>query len=336
VLQVPIIAWDAKAGTVVYEDEGRRTEVPVTGGHCKLQWKADWAMRWFALGVDYEMSGKDLIPSVDLSTKIVRVLGGTPPETFTYELFLDEQGQKISKSKGNGLSVDEWLAYGPEESLALFMFQKPHAAKRLYFDVIPKAVDDYIAFIEQYRRLGDGNESAADNPVWFIQGGKPPVEDFPVSFALLLNLVSASGASDRDVLWGFIRSYAPGAGPDTHKGLDRLVSYALKYYEDFVRPKKRYRAATEKEREALSALADALENMSEERNPERVQNVVYEIGKTHAFEPLRDWFKAIYEVALGQTQGPRFGSFAALFGCSETAVLIRTALSGAFMANARG
>jgi len=334
VLQVPVVAWDADAGTIVYEEEGTRTEVPVTGGRCKLQWKADWAMRWFALGVDYEMSGKDLIPSVELSTKIVRVLGAAPPETFTYELFLDEAGQKISKSKGNGLSVDEWLAYGPEESLALFMFQKPRAAKRLYFDVIPKAADEYIAHVEQSRRESNNAAAAVENPVWFIQRGRPPTEEYPVSFALLLNLVSASGASDRDVLWGFIRSYAPGVGPKTHPGLDRLVTYALKYYEDFVKPKKRYRPATGKEREALSALADALENMAGERDPEKVQNLVYEIGKTHAFEPLRDWFKAIYEVALGQTQGPRFGSFAALFGCPETAVLIRTALAGAFAADA--
>jgi len=335
VLQVPIIAWDAKAGTIVYDDEGKRTETSVTGGHCKLQWKADWAMRWLALGVDYEMSGKDLIPSVELSTKIVRILGGEPPETFTYELFLDEGGQKISKSKGNGLSVDEWLAYGPEESLALFMFQKPRAAKRLYFDAIPKAVDDYIGFLAQYHR--DGNDTAAtlENPVWFIHRGDPPAEDYPASFALLLNLVSASGAHERDILWGFIRAYAPNAAPHTHPGLDRLVTYALKYYEDFVRPRKHYRAATEKEREALSALADALENMAEERDSETVQNVVYEIGKSHGFEPLRDWFKAIYEVALGQTQGPRLGSFAVLFGCAQTAVLIRTALSGAFLAGAK-
>jgi lysyl-tRNA synthetase class 1 len=331
VLQVPVVAWDAKAGTIVYEEDGTRHEVPVTGGHCKLQWKADWAMRWLALGVDYEMSGKDLIPSVELSTKIVRVLGGEPPETLTYELFLDEHGQKISKSKGNGLSVDEWLAYGPEESLALFMFQKPRAAKRLYFDAIPRAVDDYLAFLAQYHRSANEPAAALENPVWFVYAGEPPNEDYPVSFGLLLNLVSASGTHDRDVLWGFIRAYAPGAGPATHPGLDRLVTYALRYYEDFVRPHKHYRGATATEREALSALAEALENMAEERNPETVQSVVYEIGKTHGFEPLRDWFKAIYEVALGQEQGPRFGSFAALFGCAQTAVLIRTALADAFL-----
>jgi lysyl-tRNA synthetase, class I len=335
VLQVPVIAWDAAAGTIVYDDEGSHTEIPVTGGNCKLQWKADWAMRWFALGVDYEMSGKDLIPSVELSTRIVRVLGGEPPETLTYELFLDEGGQKISKSKGNGLSVDEWLAYGPEESLAFFMFQKPRAAKRLFFDAIPKSVDDYLAFLAQSHRDNNNPAAALENAVWFIHNGAPPAEDYPASFALLLNLVSASGTHDRNVLWGFIRAYAPSATPATHPALDRLVGYALKYYEDFVKPQKRYRAATAKEREALAALADALENMSEQRDPETVQNVIYEIGKTHGFEPLRDWFKAIYEVALGQTQGPRFGSFAALFGCAETAVLIRTALAGAFLAGVK-
>jgi len=336
VLQVPVVEWNTERGTIVYEEDGKRSEALVTGGNCKLQWKADWAMRWFALGVDYEMSGKDLIPSVELSTKIVRLLGGMPPETFIFELFLDEAGQKISKSKGNGLSVDEWLTYGTEESLALFMFQKPRAAKKLYFDAIPKAVDDYIAYAEQYRRADNGAAEQLENPAWFVHAGSPPTEDYPISFALLLNLVSASGAQSRDVLWGFIRAYAPDAKPETHPGLDRLVGYALKYYEDFVHPQKRYRAATDKEREALSALADALENMSGERNAETVQNMVYEIGKTHRFEPLRDWFKAIYEVALGQTQGPRFGSFAALFGCDKTAVLIRTALSGAFAAPARG
>jgi len=309
VLQVPVVAWNAEAGTIVYEDEGRRTEVPVTGGACKLQWKADWAMRWFALGVDYEMSGKDLIPSVELSTKIVRVLGGEPPETFTYELFLDEQGQKISKSKGNGLSVDEWLTYGPEESLALFMFQKPHAAKRLYFDAIPKAVDDYLAFVAQYHRDGSNSGAALENPVWFVHAGEPRNEDYPVSFALLLNLVSASGAHERDVLWGFIRAYAPGAGSDTHPGLDRLVTYALKYYEDFVQPQKRYRVATEKEREALSALADALENMAEERNGEAVQNVVYEIGKSHGFDPLRDWFQGDLRSGVGPDARPALWFF---------------------------
>jgi lysyl-tRNA synthetase class 1 len=329
VLQVPIVAWDAKAGTVTYEEDGRRVKVPVTGGHVKLQWKADWAMRWYALGVDYEMSGKDLISSVELATEIVRALGGEPPETLTFELFLDDEGKRISKSKGNGLSLEEWLTYGPEESLALFMFQKPKSAKRLFFDVIPKAVDEYLGHLAEYAKTTD-DAARIENPVWHIHNKKPPAE-LPVTFGLLLHLVSASAASNREVLWGFIRAYAPGASPEAHPALDGLVGYALKYYEDFVRPKKQYRAPTDKERMALVALADALEEIDDERDGEKVQFVVYEIGKAHKFEPLRDWFKAIYEVALGQAQGPRFGSFAALFGCERTAVLIRRALDGAFL-----
>jgi lysyl-tRNA synthetase class 1 len=327
VLQVPVVEWNKSLGTIVYEEHGKRTEVSVTGGHCKLQWKADWAMRWFALGIDYEMSGKDLISSVELSTKITRALGGDPPDGFNYELFLDENGERISKSRGNGLTIEEWLTYGPEESIALFMYQKPRAAKRLYFDVIPKAVDDYIDYLGKYRATNDAGVQL-ENPVWYIHDGHPPAEAYPVSFALLLNLVSASNAHDRDVLWGFIRAYAPHASSENNPGLDRLVGFALRYYEDFVKPQKRYRAPDEKERAALGDLADALDKMSSERNGEAVQNAVYEIGKRHNFEPLRDWFKALYEVLFGQSQGPRFGSFAALFGCRETAGLIRQALAG--------
>ncbi len=230
-LQVPVLEWNKQAGTIVFEDEGKKTELPVTGGHVKCQWKVDWAMRWYALGIDYEMSGKDLISSVELSTKITRALGREPPETLNYELFLDEQGQRISKSKGNGLSVDEWLSYGPDESIALYMFQKPKTAKRLYFDVIPKAVDEYIALLDQYRQTNDP-AARLENPVFHIHNGNPPNETYPVSFALLLTLVSASNAHDRDLLWGFIRAYAPKADPKDNPGLDRLVGYALRYYED--------------------------------------------------------------------------------------------------------
>jgi lysyl-tRNA synthetase class 1 len=325
VLQVPILEWNKQAGTIVFEDEGRKTELPVTGGHVKCQWKVDWAMRWYALGIDYEMSGKDLISSVELSTKITRALGREPPETLNYELFLDEQGQRISKSKGNGLSVDEWLSYGPDESIALYMFQKPKTAKRLYFDVIPKAVDEYIAFLDKYRE--EDEAARLENPVFHIHNGNPPHETYPVSFALLLTLVSASNAHDRDLLWGFIRAYAPKADPRDNPGLDRLVGHALRYYEDFVKPTKQYRAPTDKERAALEDLAGVLEKFGDERDAEKVQFEVYEVGKRHQFEPLRDWFKAIYEVLFGQTQGPRFGSFAVLFGCAQTAKMIRERLS---------
>ncbi len=331
VLQVPVLEWNTERGTIVYEEDGKKEECLVTGGRVKLQWKADWAMRWLALGVDYEMAGKDLISSVELSSKIVRAIGGTPPEGFNYELFLDEQGQKISKSKGNGLSVDEWLTYGTEESLALFMFQKPRVAKKMYFDIIPRAVDDYIAFLELYRTKETAPEQRLENPVWHIHGGKPPEEAYPVSFALLLNLVSASNAHNREVLWGFIRSYAPDASPEANPGLDKLVGYAIKYYDDFVKPTKKYRAPSDKERAALAELAEKLRGFATERDAEKVQFEIYEIGKRHQFEPLRDWFKAIYEVLFGQSQGPRFGSFAVLFGCSETAALIDRALKGEFV-----
>jgi lysyl-tRNA synthetase class 1 len=334
VLQVPILEWHPERGTIVYDEDGKKTEVPVTGGHCKLQWKADWAMRWEALGIDYEMAGKDLISSVELASKIQRSLGGLPPDGFNYELFLDENGERISKSRGNGLTIDEWLTYGPEESIALFMYQKPRAAKRLYFDVIPKAVDDYIDLLKQYRSNEMGEAQRLESPIWHLHHGHPPAETYPVSFALLLNLVSASNASDREVLWGFIRAYAPDANAKDNPGLDRLVGYALKYYDDFVKPAKSYRPATDKERAALEDLAVTLDGMAGERNAETVQNAVYAVGKKHDFEPLRDWFKALYEVLFGQTQGPRFGSFAALFGCAETASLIRRALAGEFTDNA--
>ena len=330
VLQVPLKSWNKQAGTILFEDDGVTTELPVTGGHVKCQWKADWAMRWLALGVDYEMSGKDLISSVELSSKIVKAMGGTPPDGFNYELFLDEDSQKISKSKGNGLSVDEWLTYGTQESLALFMFQKPRTAKRLYFDAIPKAVDDYIALLDAYHANETSAEQRLENPVWHIHAGNPPQERYPVSFALLLNLVSASNAHNRDVLWGFIRAYAPEASPAANPGLEKLVAYAIRYYEDFVKPAKKYRAPDAREHAALADLADRLEKLGGEREGAVVQNVVYEVGKTHGFEPLRAWFGALYEILFGQTQGPRFGSFAALFGCAETAALIRRALAGEF------
>ncbi len=331
VLQVPVIARSVEKGTVTYrDDDGSTVEVPVTGGHCKLQWKVDWAMRWMALGVDYEMSGKDLISSVEQSTKICRALGVAPPETLSYELFLDENGQRISKTKGNGIAVEQWLTYSAPESLALFMYQKPRTAKRLYFDIIPKEVDDYATFLQKYQTQNEADR--LENPVWHIHGGRPPQEGWPVSFALLLNLVSASNAATADILWGFIRAYAPQANPKDNPSLDRLVGYAIRYYEDFVRPKKKYRAPTEKERAAMDELARAFENLGNVTDGEAIQNIVYEVGKKHAFEPLRDWFKALYEVLFGQEQGPRFGSFAALYGVTATAKLIRDGLSGRFLA----
>ncbi len=331
VLLAKVVDRDVTRGTITYvEEDGSLETVPVTGGHCKLQWKPDMGMRWAALGVDYEMYGKDHLTSATLYDAICRIAGGSPPEQYMFELFLDEKGQKISKSRGNGITIEEWLSYGPPESLALFMFQKPRAAKRLYFDVIPKAVDDYIAYLDSYHSNGTTEEQRLENPVWHIHAGKVPDERYPVSFALLLNLVSASNAHNRDVLWGFIRAYAPGASPEANPGLEKLVGFALRYYEDFVKPSKVYRAPDARERAALEDLAARLEALGEERDGAAVQNVVYEVGKAHGFDPLRAWFAALYEVLLGQTQGPRFGSFAALFGCAKTAAMIRSALNGDF------
>jgi len=328
VLQVPMIARDVEAGTVTYVDPETEEEVtvPVTGGAVKCQWKADWALRWYALGIDYEMSGKDLIDSVRLSSKIVRAMGATPPESLSYELFLDETGQKISKSKGNGLSMEDWLTYASPESLALFMFQKPKTAKKLYFDVIPKAVDEYYAFSKAV-----GKQSAAeilDNPATHIHGDMPPAHELPISFALLLNLVSAANAEESEVLWGFISRYAEGASAETHPELDRLVGYAIRYFSDFVKPTKKFRVADENEKAAMAELASRLDEVEDPTDASAMQSLVFEIGKKYEFEPLRNWFKALYQVLLGQDQGPRFGSFIALYGVEETKALIAKALEG--------
>ena len=335
VLQVPIIARDADAGTVAYRDRaGRAVEVPVTGGHCKLQWKADWAMRWAALDVDYEMSGKDLIDSVRLSGRVAGLLGARPPEGFTYELFLDEAGEKISKSRGNGLSVEEWLAYAPAESLALFMYNAPRKAKRLYFDVIPRQVDDYLGWLEKYP--GQDGAARLDNPAWHIHAGNPPAPAGAIGFGLLLNLASACNAEDKAVLWGFIGRHDARAAPGTAPILDRLAGHALAYYRDKVKPAKSYRKASPLESAALADLARALRALPADADAETIQTEIYEVGKRHPFAALRDWFRALYEILLGQSQGPRFGSFVALYGLAESIALIERAAAGEDLAGRAG
>ncbi len=327
VLQVPILERNVDAGTIVFEDEsGRKVELPVTGGNCKLQWKPDWGMRWYALGVDYEMSGKDLIDSVKLAGRICDAMGGRKPDGFNYELFLDEKGQKISKSKGNGLSVDEWLTYAPPESLALFMYHKPRAAKKLFFDVIPKTVDEYLTFLEKFP--DETPERQIENPIWHIHNGEDPGTTCPLSFGLLLNLASVANTEDRTVIWGFIERYFPGTTPENTPLLDRLVSYALVYYRDFVLPHKAYRAVNDIDRAAFTDLVSVLEALPADASAEEIQTQVYEVGKRHPFESLRHWFKALYEVLLGQEQGPRMGSFIALYGRENFLSLVKRALAG--------
>ena len=327
VLQVPVLEQNVDAGTIVYEDvDGSKVEIPVTGGHCKLQWKPDWAMRWAALGVDYEMSGKDLIDSVKLSGKICRVLGAPQPVSLSYELFLDENGEKISKSRGNGLAVEEWLRYAPQESLSLFMYQKPKTAKRLYFDVIPKAVDEYLSHLEKFR--DQETDKQLENPVWHIHRADPPHEEAHLSFNILLNLASVCHSEDKAVLWHFISRYRPGVSADNAPILDKLVEYAISYYQDFIQPNKQYRPATVDEATALEDLSDQLKRLSPNATAEDIQTVVYEIGKRDAFPELKAWFRALYEILLGQSQGPRMGSFIALYGLQESIDLIDRALAG--------
>ena len=321
VLQVPILETDPAAGTITFDDEdGERTTVPVTGGRVKCQWKVDWAMRWQALGVDYEMSGKDLLESVKLSSAVQRILGGRPPEVLTYELFLDEKGEKISKSRGNGLTIEEWLTYASQESLSWYMYQSPRRAKRLFFDVIPRAVDDYYAALERYP--DEEPEKQLQNPVHHIHDGRPPRPEMPVSFALVLNLVSAAHATDKQALWKFVRRYRPGADAESHPELDAMLDFALAYYSDFVAPHQSYRAPTEREARAFADLAERLRGLAPGTGAEDIQTEVYEAGKAHGFENLRDWFRALYECLLGHSQGPRMGGFIELYGIEETIALI--------------
>jgi lysyl-tRNA synthetase class 1 len=339
VLQVPIIARDVARASITWDDPdtGERMTTPVTGGRCKLQWKPDWAMRWCALGIDYEMAGKDLIDSVKLSGDICRALGGTPPEGFNYELFLDETGQKISKSKGNGLTIEEWLRYASPESLSLFMYREPKAAKRLYFDVIPRHVDEYQQFLDAYARQDDKQRLA--NPVWHIHTGRPPKQEVPISFSMLLNLVSASNADNAETLWGFIGRYWPGVTPTSHPRLNHMVVYAIHYFRDFVLPAKKFRDPSEAERAALLDLRDALSQLPALASAEQIQEVVYEIGRREPFLDQKkkakdgkpgvslEWFNMLYQVLLGQEKGPRFGSFVAIYGLANTVDMIDGALA---------
>ena len=295
----------------------------------KLQLKPDFGARWAARGVDFEMYGKEHATNEKIYDAICRTLGARPPEHFSYELFLDDQGQKISKSSGNGISMDEWLSYASTESLSYFMYQKPKTAKRLYFDVIPRAVDEYHQQLRAYP--GQDAAAKANNPVFHIHAGNVPESKMVVPFAMLLNLASVASAEDKDKLWGFMQRYAPQASPETHPDLDAAAGFAVRYYKDFVAPTRQCRAPSDQEREALTELRDQLAVYDGPLDEEALQSVVYAVGRDR-FDPLRDWFKAIYEVLLGASQGPRFGGFIALYGVQETIDLIDKALAGELVA----
>ena len=322
VLEVPIIEIKKKEGKIVYKNGNKKIETEIINGKCKLQWKVDWAMRWYTYDVDYEMYGKDLIESAIISSKICKVLGKQSPNGFAYEMFLDEKGEKISKSKGNGISIEQWLSYASPESLSLYMYQNPKRAKKLYADVVPKAVDEYLTCVDKFREQDDKQKLL--NPVWHVHNGNPPKEKSIMPFSVLLNLVGTSNATDKDVLWKFIKKNKKDIKVSDHPILDSLVQYALKYFDDIVKPKKKYRKPNDKEKKALLELIKRLKDCKEGMDPEAIQTIVYSVGKDNGYkENLRDWFKAIYEIIFGDQDGPRMGFFINFFGIKESIELIK-------------
>ena len=326
VMYVPMKSVDATNYTITFDTEdGQEMTLPVTGGNVKLQWKPDFGARWAALDVDFEMYGKEHATNTAIYDRICEILGGKKPEHFSYELFLDENGQKISKSSGNGISIDQWLTYASTESLSYFMYLKPKTAKRMHFDVIPKAVDEYHQQLRAY--VDQDAKARANNPVWHIHGGDVPLSDMVVPFSMLLNLASVSSAQDKSQLWGFIQRYAPDASPEANPSMDAAAGHAVAYFNDFVKPTKVFRAPSDLEREALEELRDNLKSWDGGLDAEALQSMVFAVGKER-FDPLRAWFTALYEVLLGASQGPRFGGFIALYGIDETVQLIEDALAG--------
>ena len=321
VLEIPMIEMNKEKSIIVFDNNGKKLEINILNGNSKLQWKVDWAMRWFTFDVDFEMYGKDLIESAILSSKICQTLGKKPPNGFAYELFLDEKGEKISKSKGNGITIDDWLKYASPESLSMYMYQNPKRAKKLYDGVVPKAVDDYLDLINKFKKQKD-NEKLI-NPVWHVHNGNPPSEKIVMSFTMLLNLAGSSNADNKEILWKFINRFHEDIKPQENIILDRLTNYAINYFKDKLEPKKNYKKPDQNEKKALTALVVDLRNIKKDLKPEEIQTLVYSTGKNNGYEKkLRDWFKLIYQVLFGEIDGPRIGYFISYFGLKETIKLI--------------
>ena len=321
VLEIPLISMDKKTGKVIFDNKNEKIETSILNGDCKLQWKVDWAMRWFAFDVDFEMYGKDLTESAILSSKICLALGKNPPNGFSYELFLDEKGEKISKSKGNGISIEQWLRYASPESLSLYMYPNPKRAKKLYFEVVPKTVDEYLTYIEKFP--SQPLKDQISNPVWHVHNGTPPQEKVVMPFSMLLNLVGSSNADNKEVLWKFINRFHKEINPRDYKILDRLTEYAINYFKDNVEPFKKFKRPNSNEKKALENLVQRLKKIDQSLSPEEIQTHVYTVGKENGYEKnLRDWFKLIYEVVFGDENGPRMGFFISFFGLKETIELI--------------
>jgi len=326
VLEIPILDIDEKNSKIIFDNKGSKLEKSILDGNCKLQWKVDWAMRWYALDVDFEMYGKDLIESAVLSTKIIKLLGKPNPSGFAYELFLDEKGEKISKSKGNGITIDEWLEYASPESLSLFMYQNPKRAKKLYKEIVPKAVDEYLDFIEKGKNQNE--LQLLLNPVWHVHNGEMPTENSVMPFSMLLNLVETSNADSKELLWKFVRKYKKDISEKDYPIFDKLIYYAIKYFNDVIKSKKKYKKPNKEEKNALEALIKVLDNCDDGMQPEDIQTNIYSVGKENGYkENLRDWFKLIYEVVFGDENGPRMGFFISFFGVNETKELIKDKLN---------
>ena len=325
VLEIPVLEIDKNNSKVVFDNNGKKLEASILDGHCKLQWKVDWAMRWYALDVDFEMYGKDLIESAILSSKIINLIGKKNPSGFAYELFLDEKGEKISKSKGNGITIDQWLTYASPESLSLYMYQNPKRAKKLYKEIVPKAVDEYLDCIEKAKKQDE--LQLLMNPVWHVHNGQIPQEDSIMTFSMLLNLVETSNADSKELLWKFVKKYNPNISEKNSPIFDALVGYAIKYFNDVIKSQKKYKMPDEQERKALAALVNTLDMCNEQMSPEEIQTLIYSTGKENGYaENLRDWFKLIYEVVFGDENGPRMGFFISFFGVNETKELILSKL----------
>ena len=326
VLEIPILELDEKNYKIIFDNEGNKLEKSILDGNCKLQWKVDWAMRWYALDVDFEMYGKDLIESAILSTKIIKLLGKKNPSGFAYELFLDEKGEKISKSKGNGITIEEWLKYASPESLSLFMYQNPKRAKKLYKEIVPKAVDEYLEFIEKGKSQNELQMLL--NPVWHVHNGKIPSEGSVMPFSMLLNLVETSNANSKELLWKFVKKNKKNISEKNYPIFDKLIDYAIKYFNDVIKSKKIYKKPNDTEKKALEALVKVLDDCDDRMQPEEIQTKIYTIGKENGYkENLRDWFKLIYEVVFGDENGPRMGFFISFFGVNETKELIKEKLN---------
>ena len=321
VLEIPVLEINKEKSLIVFDNNGKKLESSILDGNCKLQWKVDWAMRWYALEVDFEMYGKDLIESAILSTKIINLIGKKNPSGFAYELFLEEKGEKISKSKGNGITIDQWLEYASPESLSLYMYQNPKRAKKLYKEIVPKAVDDYLDFIEKSKKQNE--LQLLMNPVWHVHNGEVPKEDMIMTFSMLLNLVETSNANAKELLWKFVKKYKPDISEKNFPIFDGLVGYAIKYFNDVIKVQKKYKKPNETEKSALKALVQTLEKCTDDMSPEDIQTQIYSTGKENGYsDNLRDWFKLIYEVIFGDENGPRMWFFISFFGVNETKELL--------------